>query len=179
MLPSIAAPAEPAQPPTLSNEYTVKAVFLYSFGRYTEWPAKSFQSRSEPFVIGIVGQDAFGSTLDDIAAKKTIQDRRIVVRRFATADQFVPPCHILYVSRSLSPDQQAALLKKTRAAAVLVVGETPGFAEGGGSVNFVVDGDRVRFEINLEAARRSQLRMDAKLLNLGKPVNSQQTAAAP
>jgi len=179
---SPAAPtaAQQAEEPAVSlpNEYTVKAVFLYSFGRYTEWPEKAFRSASEPFVIGIVGEDAFGGALDNIAAKKTIQERRIVVRRFASADQYQQPCHILFVSRSVPPDQQAALIASTQAAAVLVVGETPGFAENGAGANFYLDGERIRFEINIANARRSQLRMDAKLLNLGKPVGSQRNTAA-
>ena len=92
-----------------------------------------------------------------------------MVRRFATPNDYRAPCQILFLSRSLTAEQQALLLKKTEKEAVLTVGETPGFTEKGGIVNFYVEGDRIRFEINAETARRAQLRMDAKLLNLGKP----------
>ncbi|MEI8372288.1 MAG: YfiR family protein [Planctomycetota bacterium] len=176
---SVSARAQQAQPAgSVPNEYTVKAVFLYSFGRYVEWPENTFRNASDPFVIGIVGEDSFGGSLDEVAAKKTLQDRRIVVKRFASPDQYKQPCHILFVSRSLPQDQQIALIKNTQGTAVLVVGETPGFAENGGPANFFIDGDRVRFEINVTTARQSRLRMDAKLLNLGKPVGSQPTAAS-
>jgi len=175
---AVPAKAQQPEPESLPNEYTIKAVFLYSFGRYIQWPENAFENASDAFVIGIVGEDRFAGALDEIASKKTVQDRRIAVRRFASADQFNQPCHILFVSQSLPPDQQTALVRKTQAAAVLLVGETPGFAENGGGANFFIDGDRVRFEINVGTARRSRLRMDAKLLNLGKPVGSQQTAAA-
>ena len=162
--------AEPvAQSP---NEYTMKAMFLYSFGRYIEWPETAFRNESEPFVIGIVGKDSFGGALDDIAARKTIQERQIAVRRFVSPAQYKPPCHILFVSRALPAKQQTALIRKTKGTAVFVVGETPGFAEIGGGANFVVEDNQVRFEINIATARQSQLRMDAKLLNLGKPVGS-------
>ena len=127
-------------------------------------------------MIGIVGKDSFGGALDDIAAKKTIQERQIVVRRFASPDQYKQPCHILFVSRSLPQDQQAALIRNTQGAAMLVVGETPGFAESGGGANFVVEEGQVRFEINVATARQSRLRMDAKLLNLGKPVGRARAA---
>ena len=156
----------------LPDEYTMKAVFLYSFGRYCQWPQNAFASTSGSFVIGILGEDPFGETIDKIAAKKTLHNRRIVVRRFATPGDYRGPCQILFVSRSVPPDQQAAVIEKLREDPVLVVGETPGYAEHGATTNFIIDGDRIRFEINIENARRAQLRMDAKLLSLGIPVGT-------
>ena len=96
-------PEDPATapPPASPSEYTVKAVFLYSFGRFVQWPAKTFANDSEPFVIGMAGEDPFGRALDEIAAKKTIQDRHIAIRRFAAPDDYRGPCQILFVSRSL------------------------------------------------------------------------------
>ncbi|MGA2032250.1 MAG: YfiR family protein [Thermoguttaceae bacterium] len=167
------ARAQQAEPPPLPNEYTVKAVFLYNFGRYVEWPGAALGNPADPLVIGILGEDSFAGALDEIAAKKTIQGRRIVIRRFASLEEYRPPCQILFVSRSLKGDLQAAAIKKTAGTGVLLVGETPGFAELGGIANFFVDGDRIRFEINASAARRAQLRMDAKLLSLGRPVGVQ------
>ncbi|MGA2258758.1 MAG: YfiR family protein, partial [Thermoguttaceae bacterium] len=105
--PARAQQAEPAV--GVLNEYFVKAAFLYHFGRYVEWPENTFRRATDPFVIGIVGEDSFDGALDRVAAKKTIQDRQIVVRRFASPDQYKQPCHILFVSRSLSQDQQRAL----------------------------------------------------------------------
>ena len=174
-----AAQAQPAEPAaSLPNEYTVKAVFLYSFGRYVQWPETAFAKASDPFVIGILGEDSFGGALDEIAAKKTLQGRPIVVRRFASLEDYQRPCHILFVSRSLSNDLQAALLEKVAGQPVFVVGEVPGYAEGGANANFVIDGERIRFELNVDTARQARLRMDAKLLSLGKPVNTQGSAVA-
>lgn len=177
LLQSLPARAQPAEVPvSLPDEYTVKAVFLYSFGRYVEWPATAFGSPSAPFVIGILGEDTFGGALDAVAAKKTIQGRSIVVRRSASVQEFRAPCQILFISHTLPADQQAAAIQKVQGKPVLVIGETPGFAERGGTANFTVDGDRIRFEINIENARRAQLRMDAKLLSLGIPVGTQGSA---
>ncbi len=162
------APAEA----TLPDEYTMKAVYLYSFGRYCQWPQGAFASDSGSFVIGILGEDPFGETIDKIAAKKTLHNRRIVVRRFATLDDYRGPCQILFVSRSVPPNQQATVIEKLGDDPVLVVGESPGYAERGATANFVIGGDRIRFEINIENARRAQLRMDAKLLSLGIPVGT-------
>lgn len=170
-LPSERAVAQPAEDVTTSNEYTVKAVFLYSFGRYTDWPKKTFTKPSKPFVIGVVGESSLGRPLREIALQKRIHDRRIVVRQFASPDALKQPCQILFISRAVPLDQQKALLKKMQGAATLVVGETPGFAEMGGAVNFFDEDERIQFEINIEAVRRAQLRMDAQLLNLGRPVS--------
>ncbi|MEN6459424.1 MAG: YfiR family protein [Thermoguttaceae bacterium] len=172
------ANANAQEPPaeSLHNEYDLKAVFLYTFGRYIEWPATAFANASAPFVIGVVGEDSFAGALDTIAKKKTIQRRRIVIRRFTSPADYAQPCQILFVSRSLTAEQRAAVLAKTQKESVFVVGEVSGFAEQGAMANFVVEGDRVRFEINVDAARRAQLRMDAKLLSLGIPVSGVKAA---
>ena len=156
----------------LPDEYVVKAVFLYSFGRYTEWPAGAFSGVSDPFVIGVLGEDPFSGALEEIAAKKTLQQRPIRVRRFASLGDYGEPCHILFVSRSVSAEERAAVVRSLAGKPVLVIGETPGFAARGATANFVYAGDRIRFEINMENARRARLRMDAKLLSLGIPVDA-------
>jgi hypothetical protein len=168
------APAERSDVP---KEHTVKAVFLYSFGRYVEWPKTSFAAAKSPFVIGILGEDWFGGALDEIAKKRTIQGRAIVVKRFATPGAYKSTCHILFVSRSLTADQQTATIAKTSGKPVFVVGETPGFAEHGGTANFVTDADRVSIEINVDSAHRARLRVDARLLSLAKRVGAPPTTA--
>ena len=153
-------------------------MFLYSFGRSVQWPEAALGKPGDPFVIGILGRDPFGEALNEIAAKKTLQERRIVVRRFASVEEYREPCHILFVSGSVSSDDRAALLKKTEGKPVWIVGETPGFAQQGGMANFFLEGDHVRFEINPENARRAQLRLDAKLMSLGTRVGTPRPAAS-
>ncbi|MCE5266517.1 MAG: YfiR family protein [Planctomycetaceae bacterium] len=161
----------------MPNEYDLKAVFLYTFGRYVEWPTAALGEAPAPFVIGVVGEDSFAGALDTIAKRKMIQGRRIVIQRFPSPKEYRQPCHMIFVSRSLTAEQRAELIAKTQKESVFVVGEVPGFAEQGAMVNFIVEGDRVRFEINVDAARRAQLRMDAKLLSLGIRVGNPRTAA--
>ncbi len=115
------------------------------------------------------GEDHIGQVLDKIAQSKTIQGRRIVIQRMTTIEEF-QPCNILFVVRSVPVEQQHKIIKKFRDKATLIVGETPGFAEHGGGINFFVEGGTVRFEINVEAVRQGKLMLDAKLLNLGKKV---------
>lgn len=159
--------AQPAEEINPQYEYNVKAAFLYSFGRYVEWPKDAFANHSGDFVIGVCGENPIGQVLDRIAQAKTIQGRHIIIQKMATVEE-LQPCHILFVSHSIPPDQQSAIINKIGDKSILLVGETRGFAERGGGINFFVEGGTVRFEINVDAIRQEKLMLDAKLLNLGK-----------
>jgi hypothetical protein len=174
------ARAQQAESVDPQKERMVKAVFLYGFGRYVEWPEAAFPTPKSPFVMGVLGDDPIAETLDAIAKKKTIQGRKIVVERFASLDAFKEPCQILFVSGSPSNEQQAAIIAKLAGKPVFVVGETPGFAGRGGTANFSTEGEHVVFEINVDAARRSQLQVNSKLLSLAKAklVNTASTDAS-
>jgi len=155
----------------ISREYTIKAAYLYNFGRYVTWPKECFATAQSPFVIGVLGVDPFGDALDSIAAGKRVGGRRIVVRRFASLGEW-EFCHVLFVPRSTDPQQQLDTIARLRSAHVLLVGETPGFARRGGSINFFVEQNKTRFEINQEAAEREQLKISAKLLSLARLVRT-------
>jgi hypothetical protein len=151
-------------------EYNVKAAFLYSFGRYIEWPKDAFEAHSGAFIIGVCGEDPFGQVLEKIAQTKTIQGRRIIIQKMPVIEE-LRPCHILFVSHSIPLEQQIAIINKMQDKASLVMGEVPGFAERGGGINFYLESGTVRFEINIEAIKQEKLKLDAKLLNLGKKVS--------
>ena len=151
-------------------EDNVKAAFLYSFGRYVEWPKESFASQSGEFVIGICGGESIQPVLNRIAQSKTIQGHKIVIR-LISSDADYQPCHILFVSNDLQQEQQSAIIARMSNSSTLLVGETPGFAERGGAINFYVAKGTVKFEINIEAIRREKLVLDAKLLNLGRKIS--------
>ena len=153
----------------VNREYVIKAAYLYQFGRYVQWPANAFASDGSPLVIGILGADQFSSSLEKIARTKRIDRRPIAVRRFASMAEYTP-CHILFVSSSLSPEQKAVAIQKSQQSALLLVGEEPGFAEQGGTVNFFLDENKIRFEINMEIAKQDQLKISSKLLSLAKIV---------
>ena len=95
--------------------------------------------------------------------------RPIVVRRFTSADEDLR-CHVLFISATVSPEEQAAVFERLRGVSVLLVGEQPGFAEQGGTVNFFVAENKLRFEINLETAKQDRLKISSKLLRLAKIV---------
>jgi hypothetical protein len=151
----------------VNREYAIKAAYLYQFGHYVQWPASSFTNDRSPLVIGVLGTDPFGGILDEIARTKRIEGRPIVVRRFASMAEYTY-CHILFITASVSAEQRAAAFQKLQGVATLIVGEEPGFAEHGGTINFVLDENKIRFEINTEVAKQEQLQISSKLLSLAK-----------
>jgi len=162
----------------VSREYTIKAAYLYNFGRYVQWPKGAFRSERDPLEIGVLGTDPFGTRLDSIAATKKVEGRRIEVRRFAKLDQYAP-CHILFVPRSVPPTEQVKTIAKLRGSPTLLVGETPSFAERGGVVNFYIEQNKIRFEINLETARKQELKINSKLLRLARLVGRAELPSSP
>ncbi|HLG97565.1 MAG TPA: YfiR family protein [Bryobacteraceae bacterium] len=150
-----------------SNEYAVKALFLYNFAKFADWPPTM---AGGPICIGVIGDDPFGQVLDDAVAGKTVNGRAFVVRRFKS-EQDARQCHIVFVN--LEKRLMRPALEKLKDCGVMTVGDARGFAEAGGVVNFLLVDDRVRFEINLDAAARAGLKFSSKLLMLAKIVHGE------
>jgi YfiR/HmsC-like len=140
-----------------ASEYQVKAAFLYNFAKFVEWPAPSFKGLNDPINICVVGQNPFGSMLEDTVRGKTLEGRAFVVRNLPDVQQ-AGGCHILFVS-SAERRHMRSILESIKTPGVLTVGETEGFAMNGGVINFKLDEGRVRFEINLEAAAAKGLQI--------------------
>ena len=150
------------------DEYQVKAAFIFNFAKFVEWPAKSFPKPSDPIVICILGQNPFDSHLSEAIQGKVSAGRGFAVLQIAE----LPPksrCQILFVT---SAERQhfrssAASLKSS---GILTVGETPGFIDDGGIINLKLEGGKIRFEINVDAAEQAQLTVSSKLLSLAQIV---------
>lgn len=151
-----------------ADEYRVKAAFLYNFAKFVEWPAQAFKTRSDPIVIGVLGKNPFGDALAEAVSGKTLSGRAFQVREVTDAQQ-AAGCQILFVSSS-ERKRLGPLFSRIGNAAVLTVGETDNFASEGGIINFKIDAGSVRLQINVEAARKQQLHISAKLLNLAEIV---------
>lgn len=149
-----------------SNEYQVKAAFLYNFAKFVDWPAEAFGGGSGPLVIGVVGDDPFGGVLDQAINGKTINGRSMVVHRLKWG-QDLRSCHILFISSS-ERSRLPQIIQSLRGASVLTVGDMGGFNQQGGIVNFVLEANRVRFEINSRGADQARLRISSKLLALAQ-----------
>lgn len=153
----------------INREYPLKALFLYNFASYIEWPPAAFAGVDQPFVIGILGSAPLDSMLRDIAATKTINGRRLVVEHFSAPDA-VRPCQILFIGRHVPPEERQRVVETLQNQSVLIVGESAGFARRGAAVNFFVENNKIRFEINVNAARQHALKISSKLLALAKIV---------
>lgn len=156
LLPGLAA----AQTP----EYDLKAAFLFNFAKFVEWPPAAFAGESEPLAICIYGKDPFGSTLDALVQGESVGGRSLVVQRPDSLDG-LEECHVLFVSSS-EKGRLEEVLARVDGEPVLTVGDTEGFLRAGGIINFVLEGSKVRFLIDQEAAERSGLRISSKLMRL-------------
>jgi len=159
------------QPATAFDEYQVKAAFLYNFAKFVEWPSGAFTNSTDPIEICIVGQNPFGSTLENMVQGKKVGDRTFAVRRFPDTLQ-ASQCQILFIGAS-EWKRTGALLDAVKSAGVLTVGEFEDFTLLGGIINFRLDGTRVRIQVNLQTAAHARLRISSKLLSLAEIVKKQ------
>jgi hypothetical protein len=148
------------------TDYDVKAAYLYNFGRFVEWPAKAAQGDS--FAVCVLGQDPFGPTLDATLAGETIGGKSVVAKRIS-GPQESGNCQILF----LSPTEDSRLNEIIEAVdkkAVLTVSDMPQFAQRGGMIQFVLEGKRIRFEVNLTATKHAGLTLSSELLKVATAV---------
>jgi YfiR/HmsC-like len=144
------------------NEYSVKAAFLVNFLKFIEWPDKS-----GPYVIEVAGKNPFGTYLESLAKKTTINGRKVIVTSGKPPNGLVPS--ILFVP--ISEQERFGDYIQPSGRPTIVIGEAPGFAKKYGAVNFVVDRERVAFEINQKLSKPSGVKISSRLLQLAKLVN--------
>lgn len=156
--PRVLAAAEPE-----SVEYAVKAAYLCKFGSYVEWPSTAFASPSSPINLCVVGADPFGAALDAAARGQGIGVRAISILRFKTLTQN-SGCHILYIHGS-ETQRPGPVIAGLRNSGVLTVTDAQGPADAG-IINFVIKDNRVRFDIDEEAAAQNGLAISSRLLSL-------------
>jgi hypothetical protein len=158
---AVIALAAPASAADRVGEYQVKAAFLKNLTRFVERPGGG-----AAWTICVVGEDPFGAALDAIAGDGggvTIAVRRVRGRE-------VGDCAIVFVSGS-EVDRLPAVLGTVKGTPVLTVGDTEGFAARGVILNFFVEESRVKFEVNVDAAKRAQLKISSRLLGLARIVH--------
>ncbi|HTL17245.1 MAG TPA: YfiR family protein [Patescibacteria group bacterium] len=149
------------------SEYQVKAAFLFNFAKFVQWPPQAFSSKTSPLVIGVLGENPFHDDLARAIRDKTVDEHPVIMKELRSPTQ-ATNCHILFISSS-EKQQLPEIFKTLKKTNVLTVGETEGFARSGGMINFVLEGTKVRFEINKDATVGAGLKISSKLMSLALP----------
>ena len=158
---------------TLASTDEVKAAYLLNFAKFVDWPEP--QRGAETMVLGVMASDGLADALSLTVKDKMIAGRKLVVRRVTLSDQLTG-LHVLYVGAA--PEAQVAeILRRVDAKGVLTVSDIEPFCRIGGAIGLVLENNRLRFEINLEPAERSSLKVSSKLLTLARKVYPAKTAA--
>jgi hypothetical protein len=163
LLVTVAGSAQESPP----SEYRLKAAFLFNFAKFVEWPASAFADSTSPFVIGVLGENPFGSDLEQTVRGKVINERLLSIKLFRSPTE-ATNCHILFISTS-EKKQFSDIFNTLKGVPVLTVGETDQFIDSGGMINFVMEDKKIRFQINNETAKREKLQISSKLLSLAIP----------
>jgi hypothetical protein len=150
-----------------ASEAGVKAAFLYKFANYIEWPAAAFSGAAAPLVIGVVGADPIATELERIVPGRAVNGHPIVVKRVREGEA-LRGVHVVFIGK----DQVsvAPLIHAAQREGVLVVTDTDRGLEMGSAINFVPAGDRVAFEVSLDAAEKSGHRISARMLSVARRV---------
>lgn len=151
------------------TESEVKAGFVFNLTKFVEWPEGVLAGIRDPIILCIVGGDPLGNVLNRVVHGQSVRGRTISVRRYDFGED-LRHCQVLFVSGS-EQTRVPQIVESLRRASVLTVSDTNRFAEAGGVVEFSVEGDRVRFVINRDAANEAKLQISAKLLTLGRVIS--------
>jgi hypothetical protein len=152
-------------------EYRVKAACLYNFAKFVEWPTNAFASATAPLVFGILGDDPFEGDLAKVVAGRTVKGRPLQVVRFANVAELErgPACHVLFLGAAVK-GQWTDVRAQLQGGSVLTVAEDAEFLNDGGVIRFLNEDNKIRFSVNLDAARAANLAIRSELLNLAREV---------
>ena len=148
----------------VSREYQLKAVFLYNFAQFTEWPEDAFADEKSPITIGVLGTDPFGPALNDTIRGETVRGRPLVVEHYRRADE-IKTCHILFVSQAEIRHWED-IVKGMKGKPILTVADADGASSSGAVIRFAVENNKVHFRINQDAARQANLTLSSRLLRV-------------
>ena len=153
------------------TERQVKAAYIFNFGKFVTWPADR-PSASDQFQICILGKDPFGAVLDATVNGESMNGKAITIKRLPRIQDAVS-CNILFVSSS-EEGRVGAVLSAAEHMSLLTVSDMKNFAERGGEIGLIAQGDRIRFEVNLTAAGHAHLALSSQLLKVAVKIIGQE-----
>lgn len=147
-----------------SREYQLKAAFVYNFTKFIEWPPQSFSDANAPIVIGVLGETPLATELEQLIRDRKVNGHAILLKKIHSAAD-AASTHLLFVSTT-EDAQFASWRADIETRAIVTVGESASFAQNGGTINFLLQDDKVRFEISTALVERTGLRISAQLQKL-------------
>lgn len=150
-----------------ADEYELKAAYIYNFLKFVEWPESAFKTRQSPLVVGVVGNSRVQAAIAAAVQDRKIGGRDLTVQ-IVNASGAAKECQLLVVCGEL--ERNVALVSAVSDLPTLTVGESEPFSRHGGIITFVLDGDKIRFDINMDAADRAGIKISAQLQKLAKKV---------
>lgn len=149
-----------------SREYQLKAVFLFNFTQFIEWPPSAFESGESPFVIGILGKNPFGTYLEQTISGEKVNGHPVIIQYYTNIEE-IKICHILFCNAAEQKKQEQAIAGlKDRG--ILTVSDAPHFPEYGGMIRFFTRDNKIKLQVNLKAAKNAGLNLSSKLLRLAE-----------
>ncbi len=161
----------PSQEAKAATEYEIKAVYLLMFAKSIGWTEAMFADAQAPLVVGVLGNDPFGTVLNNAFRGETVgrSKRPLVVIRARNAAA-LPQCHIVFVSKS-EERQALNIVARFRGKPTLVIGDFSPFSAKGGHLNFILSGGAVKYEFNASAIQKNGLKLPSKIQRSGTPVS--------
>jgi hypothetical protein len=145
-----------------SQEYQIKAVFLFHFAQFVEWPPQGFADGQTPLVIGVLGEDPFGGFLEETVRGEKVNSRTLLVQHYRRVEE-IQACHVLFIGQS-EANRLDQILSYLKDRSILTVSDVEDFAHRGGMIRFVMQQNKIRLKINVEAAKAANLTISSKLL---------------
>lgn len=159
------------------GEAELKAAFVPKVTLFVQWPAECFKSPQDPVLIGLLGGGPIAPYIEQAATGKSVAGRPVRVVRCRSLEE-ARACHLIFFGGDDSLAQLARLLQGPECRA-LTVSDAPNFAAGGGMISLVTENKRVRLEVNVDAVRRAELRIDPQLLQVARPVKTSYAPGGP
>jgi hypothetical protein len=162
-----------AQKPTEVSEDYAKAGLIYKFALFVEWPTSAFAAAESPMVIGVLGDDSFAAALGGIVEGKTIYKRKLVVTKlkWSKDPKDFKDCTMLYIAAPEAAHGDE-LIHMLRGTPTLSISDFAGFARHGGITNLYLEDSKIRFEVNVDAAKESGLNISSQLLSVARTVHT-------
>jgi hypothetical protein len=153
-----------------SREYQLKAVFLFNFTQFVDWPANAFENAQSPLVIGVIGDNPFGAYLAQTVSGEKINGHPLTVQYYKNEEE-IKLCHILFINVNETKKQEQ-VLESVKGKNMLTVSDHPDFLKQDGMIRFVTNNNKIKLQINIDACRESKMVLSSKLLRLAEIIKN-------